>query len=452
MRIRFLGGVGTVTGSKYVIETDSARIMVDCGLFQGYKNLRMRNWTPLPVPAASIDAVILTHAHIDHSGYLPLLVRQGFSGKIHATQATIDLAAILLPDSAWLQEKDAEYANRHGISKHHPALPLYDRGDAARVLGHFSPLDFGEKQALPDGLELTFHRAGHILGAAMAEIGTPAGTILFSGDLGRPDSPIMYPPARIAHADWLVLESTYGDRVHDGKSAEDALADVIDRTARRGGSVIVPAFAVGRAQTLLFYLAHLRDAGRIPDLPVYLDSPMAIDATALYCRHARDHRLDAEETRRIFGIAHIVHEPEESKALDSDPHPKIIVSASGMATGGRVLYHLKHYVTDPRNTVLFAGYQAGGTRGAAMIGGAPQIRIHGEEFPVNAEIGMLGMLSAHADQQEIMNWTNGFTHPPRRTFIVHGEPQAADALRQRIERERGWDVTVPDYRDEAELT
>lgn len=451
MKIRFLGGVGTVTGSKYLLETGRARLLIDCGLFQGFKNLRQRNWASLPVPPASIDAVILTHAHIDHSGYLPLLVKNGFKGPVHATSGTADLCAILLPDSGYLHEKDAEFANRYGYSKHHPALPLYTQKDAIDSLEQLKPANFGEEIVVAGGVRVRFHPAGHILGAAMLTLETDAGRIVFSGDLGRRNDPVMLPPAAIDQADWLVVESTYGDRFHNGEDAESALAAVISRTAARGGTVLIPSFAVGRAQLLMYHIHRLKAEKRIPDLPVYLDSPMAINASDMFCRHVDEHRLSPGDCRQIFGEVRYVHEPEESKKLDRDPLPKVILSASGMATGGRVLHHLKHFAPDPRNTVLFAGYQAGGTRGAAMIDGAKSVKIHGGHVPVNAEVDMLSMLSAHADQREILDWLGHFKQPPRRTFITHGEPAAADALRRRIEEDFGWNVTVPDYRDEIEL-
>jgi len=451
VRLTFLGGVGTVTGSKYLLQADEARVLVDCGLFQGFKQLRLRNWAPLPVDPKAIDAVILTHAHLDHSGYLPLLVKNGFSGPVFCTEATRDLCAILLPDSGYLQEKDADYANRHGFSKHRPALPLYTAEDAKACLERFASVSFGKEHRFADRLSVRFLPAGHILGAAIVEVTGAGRTLVFSGDLGRSDSATMVDPTSVRHADYLLVESTYGDRRHDRQDPEAVLAAVISRTAARGGTVLVPAFAVGRAQTLLFHLQRLKAAKRIPELPIYLDSPMAIDASEVFCRHVGEHKLTAEQCRTACGVARYVREAEASRALDQDPMPKVIISASGMATGGRVLHHLKHLAADPRNTVLFTGFQAGGTRGAAMIAGADSIKIHGAYVPLRAEVVNLQMLSAHADADEIMAWLGRFAAPPRRTFVTHGEPAAADALRHRITEELGWACAVPEYREEVDL-
>ncbi|WP_269582861.1 MBL fold metallo-hydrolase RNA specificity domain-containing protein [Roseibium sp. Sym1] len=451
VKITFLGGVGTVTGSKYLLETDGLKILVDCGLFQGYKQLRLRNWAPLPVKPADIDAVILTHAHLDHSGYVPLLVRNGFKGHILCTEATRDLCRILLPDSGFLQEKDAEFANRHGFSKHHPALPLYTRKDAEVSLEHFRPVDFNEQRDLFGKLSLCFRGAGHILGASSLELKIDGRKIVFSGDLGRYGDSLMLDPAALHQADYLLVESTYGNRLHEGSDPEDVLADIITETAGRGGTVVIPSFAVGRAQALLFHIQQLKDTGRIPDLPVFLDSPMAVSASEVFRRHLGAHRLSADQCSWSDNAAHYVRDVEESKALDWNRMPKVIVSASGMATGGRVLHHLKHYAPDHRNTILFAGYQAGGTRGAALVAGATSVKIHGSQVPVRAQVDNLDMLSAHADADEIMRWLGNFEAPPKQTFITHGEPDAADALRHRIESELHWPCYVPDYREEIEL-
>lgn len=449
--LQFLGGAGTVTGSKFLVRAGRRRVLVDCGLFQGFKQLRLRNWAALPVPASSIGDVVLTHAHIDHSGYLPRLVADGFRGRIHATEATRDLCGILLPDAANLQEKDAEFANRHGFSKHHPALPLYTRADADAALDLFETVPYDAEHALSGGVSVRFHQAGHILGAAIVTMTCGGQRVVFSGDLGRVGSPTMVDPAAVGRADWLLVESTYGDRRHERVDPEAALADAINRTAARGGTVIIPSFAVGRAQTLLYHLRRLKDARRIPDLPVFLDSPMSIDASELFCRHHREHRLTAAEARAACRVARYVQDPEESKALDASPVPKVIISASGMATGGRVLHHLKHYAPDPRNLILFAGFQAGGTRGAAMTAGADQVKIHGQYVPVRAEVANLSMLSAHADADGIMDWLRNFEAPPRQTFVVHGEPPAADALRHRIEEELGWPCRVPEHLERVAL-
>jgi metallo-beta-lactamase family protein len=451
MNLQFLGATGTVTGSKYLLRHDDAALLVDCGLFQGYKQLRLRNWAPLPVPASGIDAVILTHAHIDHSGYLPLLAKQGFKGKVYCTAATRELCAILLPDSGHLQEEEAAYANRHGTSKHKPALPLYTREDAERCLEQFVAVEFGTAWQPVPGLQATLTASGHMLGSAFVQVDDGRRSILFSGDIGRPEDLVLSPPTTMAGADYLVTESTYGDRLHERSDPLAKLADVINRTAARGGAVIIPAFAVGRAQNLLFAIHLLKQRQAIANLPVYLNSPMAVDATAVYRRHRKEHRLSREECEAMCQAAKFVNTPEESRALNTRRGPMVIIAASGMATGGRVVHHLKAFAPDWRNTILFASFQAGGTRGAAMAGGASSIRIHGEDIPVRAEVAMLDNLSAHADASEIVEWLKGFSKPPKQTFITHGEPSAADAMRLRIERELGWPCRVPDYLETVTL-
>jgi len=450
MKITFLGAVGTVTGSKYLVEHGGKRILVDCGLFQGFKQLRLRNWSRLPVEPSQIDAVLLTHAHLDHSGYLPLLMKQGFAGPIICTDATWKLCEILLPDSGHLQEQDAEFANRYHFSKHKPALPLYTQDDAVACLRRFRSIDFHKSETIC-GIEARFLRAGHILGAAMIELKAGGTTIVFSGDVGRPNDVSMFPPEILPQTNYLVVESTYGNRAHDNHNALEVLADAISRVAGRGGSVIIPAFTVGRTQTLLLHLARLKSEKRIPELPIFVDSPMAIDATDIYSAHPADHKMSRQETREAFAVAQYVRTPEESKSLDSAVMPKVIISASGMATGGRVLHHLKTYAPDHRSLILFTGFQAGGTRGAAMIAGAESVKIHGAYIPVRAEVQNLEMLSAHADANEIIAWLRGAPKPPRMTFITHGEPAASDALRLRIAQELGWSCTVPEYREQAEL-
>lgn len=451
MQLTFLGAVGTVTGSKYLVSAGGKRILVDCGLFQGLKALRLRNWARFPADPAGIDAVVLTHAHLDHTGYLPLLVRNGFSGPVFCTEATKDLCSILLTDSGHLMERDAEFANRHGFSKHHPALPLYTERDAEACLDRLSPIPFDKDCPLGNGLRLRFLPAGHILGAAMIRLACEGVSVLFSGDLGRPHSPTMVPPAIVRHADYLIVESTYGSRHHDSRPPGKLIADIVRRTAARGGIILIPAFAVGRTQELLWHLAQLKAAREIPDIPVFLDSPMAIDASTLFCKHRADHRLTEAECRAACGVARYVQTIEESKALDANHVPKIIVSASGMATGGRVLHHLKLVAPDARNTIVLTGFQAAGTRGAAMAAGAESLKIHGAHVPLRAEIVSLDMLSAHADAEEIMTWLSGFEAAPRMTFVTHGEPAAAEALAKRIESELRWAVRVPTYEQTEEL-
>jgi metallo-beta-lactamase family protein len=447
IEITFLGATGTVTGSKYLVTTGSRRILVDCGLFQGLKQLRLRNREPLHVDPASLDAVLLTHAHLDHSGYLPLLVREGFRGPVYCTPATRDLCAILLPDSGHLQEEEAEYANRRGYSKHHPALPLYTQADAERCLASFETVPFTRELELGGGHAATFLPAGHILGAAMVSLRAEDVSVLFSGDLGRARDPLLPPPALVRQADYLLVESTYGDRLHEPVDPLEELAALVRKTCQRGGVVLIPAFAVGRTQILLYLLYRLKSEGRIPDVPVFVDSPMAAAAIRIFREHPEEHRLGAAECEAVCGVARAVESVEESKAIDLMRFPRIVVSASGMATGGRVLHHLKAFSSDARNTIAFVGHQAAGTRGAAMIGGAKAIKVHGHYVPVHAEVAVLSNLSAHADAAEILDWLHHFDAAPRETFVVHGEPVAADALRLRIEESLGWRVHVPDYRE-----
>jgi metallo-beta-lactamase family protein len=449
--LTFLGATGTVTGSRYLIESANERVLFDCGLFQGYKQLRLRNWAPFPVDPKRLNAVVLSHAHLDHSGYLPLLVRNGFTGPVFATESTFDLCSILLPDSGFLQEREAEYANRHSFSKHKPALPLYTQEDAEDALTHFHIQHFDSSVRLSGGLSACFRRAGHILGAAIVEIDCNGTKLVFSGDLGRPNSPTMVAPAAIADADHLVVESTYGDTSHPKDDPEEKIGEIVRDTAARGGTVLMPSFAVGRTQTILYHFERLKSSGRIPAIPIYLDSPMAIDATEIFRRNHDDHKLSYDAARRACGVAKYVTTAEESKTLNANDVPKVIISASGMATGGRVLHHLKDLAPDHRNTILFSGYQAGGTRGAAMIAGAKEVKIHGGLVPIRAEVKALQMLSAHADADEIMAWLGKFKRAPRMTFVTHGEAAAADALRYRIEHELQWPVTVPDYKESFEL-
>jgi metallo-beta-lactamase family protein len=451
MDLQFLGATGTVTGSKYLLRHAGATLLVDCGLFQGYKQLRLRNWAPLPVAASAIDAVVLTHAHIDHSGYVPLLAKQGFKGKVYCTEATYELCRILLPDSGHLQEEEALYANRHGFSKHRPALPLYTRQDAERCLQQFAPRPMrADWQPVP-GLSVNLAPSGHMLGSAFVRVDDGETSILFSGDIGRPNDLVLAAPSRVDGADFLVVESTYGDRQHEASDPLAKLGEVINRTAARGGVVLIPAFAVGRAQNLMYAIHLLKERGVIHHLPVYLNSPMAADATQVYHRHRAEHRLTPAQCEAMCHAATIVNTPDESRALNNKRGPMVIIAASGMATGGRVVHHLKAFAPDRRNTVLFAGFQAGGTRGAAIVGGATSVRIHGEDIPVRAEVDSLDNFSAHADAAEIVQWMRGFAKAPQQTFITHGEPAAADAMRQRIERELRWPCHVPDYLESVSL-
>lgn len=459
--IRFLGAAGTVTGSRYLVRTEGAEVLVDAGLFQGAKDLRLRNWSPFPVPASSLDAVVLTHAHIDHTGALPLLVRQGLQARVWCTPATRDLCGLLLPDSARLQEEEARYANQRGYSRHAPqALPLYGEGDALSALKLLHPLPYLSRREIAPGLAITFRRAGHILGSAtveleIAEPGQAPVRLLFSGDLGRYGVPILADPDPAPGADEILVESTYGDRLH-AESARDALRDEIRAAVARGGAVVIPAFAVGRTQEVLFDLRALEQAGEIPELPVFVDSPMAVDATPIYLAHREDQ--DEEMTRLISeGVEPLrparlrfARSPEQSKAINRETGPCVILSASGMATGGRVLHHLARRLPDPRCTVLLVGFQAGGTRGARLQAGEKEIRIHGEMVPVRARVASISGFSAHADHAGMTRWLATLPRAPRRAFCVHGEPAALEAEAGRL-RAMGWNAVIPRYLEEFRI-
>ena len=443
LAVAFLGASGTVTGSRYLLDDGQTRIVVDSGLFQGAKDLRRLNWAPLAPEVADVEQVLLTHAHLDHSGALPRMARLGWDGTVLSTPATAALCQLLLADSGRIQEKDAEFANRHGFSRHDPALPLYTEADARLALRLFETIGFGEWRSLADGIRTRYHRAGHILGAASIEIDWKGRSVLFSGDIGRYDDAVIKDPEPPARADYVIVESTYGDRRHDRVDPSRALGDHIERCIRRGGTVVIPAFAVGRVQSLLYHLSRLRADGRLRDAPIYLDSPMAIDASGLMCDFMDEHRLSRAACEAACGVAHYVREVEESKALTADATPKVIISASGMATGGRVVHHLKRFAPDERNLILFSGFQAAGTRGAALVSGARTIKIHGEHVPVHAEVANLTMLSAHADSDELMRWLGAMQAAPRHVYVTHGEPAGAQVLAKRIGEEHGWPCTVP---------
>lgn len=453
MKLTFLGATGTVTGSKYLLEDGNQKILIDCGLFQGLKELRLRNWDKFPINPKSIDTVLLTHAHIDHSGYLPLLVKNGFEGKIYCSEATFDLCKILLPDSAYLQEEDAKRANKYGYTKHKPALPLYTKEDVLETLKHFQCVDFGKDIPLNDILSFSLTRVGHILGAASIKVNDGHTSIVFSGDVGRLNDPVMKPPAQIQEADYLVLESTYGDRLHETTNPLDQLEKIITNTVARGGSVIIPSFAVGRAQSLMYYIHELKEAKRIPNIPIYLDSPMAINASNLLKQHYADHKISPDKCADICNSVIYAQTPEQSKEIynKNNGMPVIVISASGMATGGRILHHLKHFITDSKNTILFAGFQAAGTRGARLIHGEKEIKIHGELHPVRAEILNLENISAHADYKELLDWLGHFRKAPRKIFLTHGEPEAASSLKFKIEDRFGWNVEIPSYLQQVDL-
>lgn len=451
MKLRFLGGTGTVTGSRYLLSDDNHRLLVDCGMYQGVKTLRKRNWAPFPVEPSTINAVVLTHAHIDHSGYLPALVRNGFKGKIYCTKATHELCKVLLPDAGFLQEEDAKYAFRKKFSKHEHPEPLFTEKDAWEALKHFESLHYHETFDPVKGMEVMFTPAGHILGSSCVHVTHKPShrTVVFSGDVGRQNDVIMRPPEPIAKADLLICESTYGDRAHAESDPEEDLARIITKTAGRGGIILIPAFAVGRAQMLLYLILKIMGEKRIPKLPVFLNSPMAIKATEIFCKHHKEHKLSAAECQMMDDQTHFVRTVEESIELDSARYPCVIISASGMASGGRVLHHLKTLLPNPRNSVVFAGFQAPGTRGDALVNGAESVKIHGEYWPVKAEIYNMDSLSAHGDYNEILAWLEQGTLKPERVYVTHGEMVASDVMRKRIAERFGWEVEVPELFDEV---
>ena len=459
--LTFLGAAGTVTGSRYLLEADGERLMIDCGLFQGEKELRLRNWSPFPVDPSTIQWLVLTHAHLDHTGYIPRLINEGFRGPILATQATVDLAHLLLPDSGHLQEEDAAYANKKHFSKHEPALALYTYEDAVKSLDFFRAVDESKSVEVSSHFVLRFFPAGHILGARSIEVAVREnGTVrkvLFSGDLGRYRQLIIREPAAPNAADYLLVESTYGDRLHPTDDFRARLVSIAESTAARGGSVVIPAFAVGRTQELLYVFRELIAQGKMHSLPIYVDSPMAIDTTDLYRRHREDHNLEMDklEAQGIKPFSppdvHFARSVEESKALNDSRFPMIIISASGMATGGRVLHHLARCLPDHRNTILFVGFQAAGTRGQIIQSGARAVKMHGESVPIRARIESMENLSAHADCGEIVRWLGQFRKAPNKTFLVHGEPGAAQALQEKITCQFHWEVGVAAYRQKVSL-
>ncbi len=459
LSLAFHGAARTVTGSKHLLQVDGRKILVDCGLYQGEKGLRELNWQPFPFEPASLDAVILTHAHIDHSGLLPKLVAAGFEGRIFCTPGTLDLCRLVLPDAGRLQEEDARQANKHRYSRHDPALPLFTEADAYRAIAQLQPVGYERALTVAPGVQVDFLSAGHLLGSAYARIrigGQQGTTVLFGGDLGRYGRPVLPDPVPVAHADYLLLESTYGDRSHAPDDDGEALAQVIHTTLKRKGKVIVPSFAVGRVEEVLYWIKRLEAERRIPVTPVYVDSPMAKEALRYYSQ--RLHELDPElrgngRAVDVFATARfkVVQTVEESKQLTASKVPAVVVSSSGMATGGRVLHHLARALPDERNTVLFVGFQSAGTRGRDLVDGAREVRIHGQVVPVNATVARLDAMSAHADRDEILRWLRGFESPPRRTFLVHGEPTAMDTLAGTIGQTLGWDVSTPRLGEQVTL-
>ena len=451
MFISFYGAAGTVTGSKYVLSIGKKNVLVDSGLFQGLKNLRQRNWEDPPFDLSRIDAIVLTHAHIDHTGYLPVLVKRGYQGPVYCTEGTRALCEILLPDSGHLQEEEARYLTRHKYARHDPALPLYTREDAEACLKLLQPRPFGVDIDLGDGLTFRYTPAGHILGSAWVAFMHSGYRVVFSGDVGRLNDPVMNAPVGISHADVLVCESTYGDRLHPQTDPAHELAAVITRTVKRGGTLVIPAFAVGRTQALLHFISELRKANAIPSVPVYLNSPLAIDATEIYCTHSREHKLSEAKCGEMFRVAEFIKSEEASRALNATGTPAVIIAGSGMATGGRVVHHLRTLLPDPRNAVLLAGFQAPGTRGEALQNGAQELKIFGEFVPVRAEVVELTSMSAHGDYQELIEWLGSVQTKPRRVFLTHGEPAAADAFRKHIERRLGWQPEIPEHKQTVRL-
>ncbi len=480
--LTFLGASRTVTGSKYLLNTGSSQVLIDAGLFQGLKELRERNWQDLPIAPRDIDAIVLTHAHLDHVGYLPRLVARGFRGRVFCTAGTRDLCRIVLPDSGRIQEEDAENANRHGYSKHAPALPLYGEEDAFRAVSLLQPCGYDRPLPVAGGVEVEFINAGHLLGSSYARVRVDGQTILFGGDLGRFDRPVLPDPTFVDGADYLLVESTYGNRVHEEDDDGSKLADIVKTTADRGGRVVIPAFAVGRVEELLYWIRRLEEERKIPVLPVFVDSPMATEALARYSERLREldddlqpenrdekaphgpanhgdsrarRRRHAQQERQLCAFCtqrfRTISSGVESRELTRSKMPAIIISSSGMATGGRVLHHLKAVLPDARNTVLFCGYQAAGTRGRQLVDGAPAVKIHGQIIPVHARVASIESMSAHADSNEIMRWLGAFTRPPRETFIVHGEPPAMEALAGTIRSKLGWSCRMPDWKETAEL-
>lgn len=451
VRLSFLGGAGTVTGSRTLIEHDGHRLLMDCGLFQGFKTLRERNWSDPGFDPAQLDAVVLTHAHVDHSGYVPLLVKRGFRGPVHCTSATAGLCRILWPDAAHLQEEEAERANRKGYSKHKPAQPLFDTADAERAMQLLVPHDW-DTPFSSNGATLTFRKAGHILGAASVLVQVGGKRILFSGDLGRQVDPMHGPPDRLPAVDALILESTYGNRLHEPIDPEVLLGEIVNRTVHRGGHVIVPAFAVGRTQRLLYHLWRLLQRGEIPDVPIFLNSPLADKATQVFAHHPEAHSLDAQTCKAVCTLPRIAATVEDSIALNNRKEPCIIIAGSGMATGGRVTHHIQAYGPHPKHTILFTGYQAEGTRGDRILSGEAEVKIFGEWVPIRCEVDKLDNLSAHADRTELVSWVKEAEAEPGRIFLNHGSPSSADALRLALEAEVSCRVEAPIMGDVVTLS
>ncbi|VAW37313.1 Metallo-beta-lactamase family protein, RNA-specific [hydrothermal vent metagenome] len=448
MKITFLGATGTVTGSKYLINTSQANLLMDCGLFQGYKSIRSRNWDPLPFNIELIDAVLLTHAHLDHSGMIPLLYKYGYRGPVYCSQATFKLCELLLKDSGHLQEEEAKFRNKHRLSRHQPAKPLYDFKTAKASLSLFVPVDY-EKAVTVKDAKIEFSPVGHILGATSIRVESNGKSIIATGDVGRPNDLIMHPPQALKDCDYLLIESTYGNRLHEKHDPVTDLENIVNASIAKGGSILIPSFSVGRAQAIMFVLAELIKDKRIPKLPIFLDSPMAINASDIYSEFEDEHRLNIAQCHEMYDKVTCTKSIEESKHLASLTDPHIIISANGMATGGRVLHHLIRFLPDNRNTIVFTGYQAGGTRGQKLRDGAKHLQIFGREVEVTANIEKIPSFSAHADYREMIDWLKQSKNlNPKQVFVVHGEADAADEFRLRLKKEFGWHITVPYYLSE----
>jgi metallo-beta-lactamase family protein len=457
MKITFLGAARTVTGSRHLLERNGTRIMVDCGLFQGSRDWKEKNWSDFPVDPSSVDCILLTHAHIDHAGFLPRFIQKGFNGPVYCTAATADLLGLMLPDAGHLQEEDAAFANKNRHTRHDPALPLYTEQDARNALTRLSPIDFYTDFSLGQDWSVRFLRAGHILGSAMAEMKSNGNTILFSGDVGRPSQYITKQPDNLENVDYLILESTYGNRLHQRIDVKQRLADIIKRTAQSGGTLLVPAFAIGRTQELLFILRFLEETNQVPKLPVYIDSPMAIHALPIYNRYPIDASKELaaltqkDDTPFVCHHIHALETVQESMTLNHLNYPAIIISSSGMATGGRILHHLKRRISDHRNTILFIGFQAEGTKGRFLVDGATEIKIHGQVYPVRAQIEYLDALSCHADYEEMLNWLTSIKNAPKHVFLVHGEETASQSMCEKIEQRFGWKTEAARYLESVEF-
>jgi metallo-beta-lactamase family protein len=449
--IQFLGGAGTVTGSKYLVTSGETHILIDCGMFQGLKSLRLQNWDQFPIDPALVHAIILTHAHIDHSGYIPRLIKNGFKGKIYATSATMDLCEILLPDAGHLAEEEAEYLNKHRRSKHDPALPLFTLEEGQQALDYFEAVPLNQKKSITDKLHFEFRYAGHILGAASVLLEVEGKKIFFTGDIGRSQDPLFFEPQAIPPADYLITESTYGNRKHGSNNVLNDLEKIIKQAMKSHGVIIIPAFAVGRAQELMFYLWQLKKQKRLPAIPMYLNSPMATNVNSLFVKHHQLHRLTKNESEELCSVVKYIRSVEESKALNEKKGPMLIISASGMLTGGRVLHHIKKFGPEARNTILLAGFQAAGTRGEALEHHAAEVKIHGEYVQIRAQIKVLENMSAHADYQEILDWFARSHIQPKKVFITHGEPAAADELRRRLTEKFNYNCVIPEQNEVFDL-